>query len=159
MLGFFKKKKKLVLKSPVVGKSIDITEVPDEVFSTKMVGDGIALIPSEGKLYSPVDGKIVNVFPTKHAIGMETQGGIEILIHIGIDTVGMKGEGFTSHIEENQKVNAGDLLMTFDIDLIEEKAQSSIIPVVITNMEKVKSMQCYKEEVDINSTIMEVEIS
>ena len=101
MLGLFFKKEKIVeFKSPVSGETVDLTEVPDQVFASKMVGDGIAFKPDQGILFAPVSGEIVQVFPTKHAIGLRTKEGLEVLIHIGIDTVEMKGEGFKSFIKK-----------------------------------------------------------
>lgn len=158
MFELFKRKNKVKFKSPVTGKAYEITDVSDEVFASKMVGDGIALEPYEGILYSPVDGEIVNVFPTKHAIGIKTMEGLEILIHIGIDTVEMKGEGFKSFVDENQSVKAGDKLMEFDIELIKERAKSAAIPMVITNMEMVDSIDFNYGDVSPGSTIMEVKI-
>lgn len=138
MFGLFKKKKKIDIISPIVGKAVRITDVPDEVFASKMLGDGMAFEPSEGVLYSPVDGEIIQKFPTNHAVGIKTAEGLELLLHIGIDTVGMKGEGFESFVEIGDKVKAGQKLISFDIELIKEKAKSIITPMVITNMDIVE---------------------
>ena len=103
MFGFFKKSKEeksMILKSPVVGRCFDISEIPDEVFSTKMLGNGIGFESTEGVLYAPADGEILQVFPTKHALILKSKEGIEILLHIGIDTVEMKGEGFETFVEK-----------------------------------------------------------
>lgn len=158
MLGFFKKKKSVIINSPVNGTAVDITNVPDEVFATKMVGDGIAFEPSEGELYSPVDGEIVNLFPTKHALGIRTGEGLEILIHIGIDTVELKGEGFESYIRENQTVKAGEKIMCFNIDLIKRKSYSTLILVIITNMDMVESIQCSYGKVSVGGNAIEVKL-
>ncbi|TLS39198.1 glucose-specific PTS transporter subunit IIBC [Pseudalkalibacillus caeni] len=120
--------------SPVKGKLLPITEVPDEVFSGKMMGDGFAVEPADGLVISPVDGKIVNVFPTKHAIGLESENGREILIHFGIDTVNMKGEGFEIFVEQGDEVKQGQKLMQVDLDLVKEKATSTITPIIFTNL-------------------------
>ncbi|MDI3310740.1 MAG: PTS glucose transporter subunit IIA [Thermoanaerobacterium sp.] len=136
-------KKKFVgetIVSPFNGKLINIEDVPDPVFSGKMVGDGVAVEPKEGIVYSPVDGEVIQLFPTKHAIGIRSSGGLEILIHIGMDTVEMKGEGFESFVEEGQKVKAGDKLIMFDIDKIKEN-HPIISPVIITNMEVVEKIK------------------
>ncbi|TCL65337.1 PTS system IIA component (Glc family) [Hydrogenispora ethanolica] len=156
MFSFFNKKKTIVLQAPVAGKAVDIATVPDEVFAGKIVGDGLAFDPAEGVLYSPVNGEIVQVFPTKHAIGLRTAEGLEILLHIGIDTVGMKGEGFESFVTAGQKVKAGDKLMTFDLALIGQKAKSTALPMIITNMDRVKSVSCRYGPVNPHSKVAEV---
>ncbi len=102
MFKFLKKNKEIELISPMTGDIIPLEEVPDPVFSEKMMGDGIAIEPSEGKVLSPIDGKIATIFPTNHAIGLVNKEGLEILIHIGIDTVELKGEGFTRIAEEGK---------------------------------------------------------
>jgi sugar PTS system EIIA component len=121
------------IHSPLTGKLISLEEVPDPVFSQKMMGDGIAIEPTDGKVVSPVDGEIVQVFPTKHAVGIKAVNGAEILIHIGLETVSMNGEGFEAHVSEGKKVKVGDPLVTFDMDSVREKAKSTITPVIITN--------------------------
>jgi PTS system D-glucosamine-specific IIC component len=120
--------------SPIKGKIIPITEVPDQVFSGKMMGDGFAIEPEEGLVVSPVNGKIINVFPTKHAIGIESDNGKEILIHFGIDTVKLKGEGFESFVSEGDKVEVGQKLLQVDLDFVKENAPSVITPIVFTNL-------------------------
>lgn len=126
--------------SPLTGTLIPIEDVPDPTFSEKMMGDGFAVVPTEGKVVAPIDGEIVQVFPTKHAIGMKTAGELEILIHIGLDTVNLGGEGFTTHIKEGDKVQKGELLVEFQIDVIKNNATSTITPVVITNVEKINNL-------------------
>ncbi|KEI13057.1 PTS glucose transporter subunit IIA [Clostridium novyi B str. ATCC 27606] len=121
--------------NPIEGEIINITEVPDEVFSEKALGDGFAIKPKEGKVISPIDGEIAVVFPTKHAIAIKGDNDLELLVHIGIDTVNLNGEGFTTHISQGDKVKKGDLIITFDKKTIESKAKSSITPIVITNMD------------------------
>ena len=117
MLNFFKKKpqENKVLYSMANGKSVAIEEVPDEVFSTKMRGEGIAVIPDDGKIYAPCNGKISMIMDnTKHALGIETNDGLEILIHIGLDTVNLMGEGFTTHVSTGDQVETGELLISYD---------------------------------------------
>lgn len=140
MFRFFRKNKSIEIVSPVTGKIIPIEEVPDQVFSEKMIGDGLAIDPKEGRVLSPIDGEVVTIFPTNHAIGLVSKEGLEILIHIGIDTVELNGVGFTRIIEKDSKVKKGDLLVEFDIDLIKEKGKSPITPVIISNMDKVKNI-------------------
>src|SRR5690625_1444945 len=119
---------------PIKGELIPITEVPDQVFAGKMMGDGFAIVPEEGLVVSPVNGKIINVFPTKHAIGIQSEGGREILIHIGIDTVNLKGEGFETLIHEGDVVEVGQPLLKVDLSYIKENATSTITPIVFTNL-------------------------
>ncbi len=133
MFGFLKKKTTKKIFAPVSGRILDITEVPDEVFSKKLVGDGIAIEPSNGILVAPCDGKIIQIFSTNHVLGIKTPEGLEILIHIGIDTVELKGEGFTRIAETDTEVKRGDQIMVFDIDLIKKSGKSAITPVIITN--------------------------
>jgi PTS system glucose-specific IIA component len=152
MFNLFKKKKKQIeIKSPVKGKAVSITEVPDEVFASKMLGDGLAFVPEEGILYAPIDGEVVQVFPTKHALGIKSNDGLEILLHIGIETVAMSGEGFESFVNAGDKVTAGQKLIEFDIDLINQKAKSTITPLIITNMEIVDSIDMNLGEVNKES--------
>lgn len=119
---------------PIKGQLIPITDVPDEVFAGKMMGDGFAIIPEEGLVVSPINGKVTNVFPTKHAIGLLSDGGKEVLVHIGIDTVKLDGKGFETLINEGDHVKAGQPLMNIDIDFIKENATSIITPIVFTNL-------------------------
>ena len=122
-----------VLVAPATGKLVALEEVPDPVFSQKMMGDGLALDPTEGEIVAPVDAEVIQVFPTKHAIGLKTKNNIEILIHIGLETVSMNGEGFEVFVKEGDQVKKGQKLVTFNLDLIREKAKSTITPVIITN--------------------------
>lgn len=133
-------KKEETIVAPLTGKIVSIEEVPDPTFSQKMMGDGIAIEPSEGVVVSPVDGEIVQFFHTKHAIGIQSESGAEILIHVGLETVNMNGEGFEGYVNVGDKVKAGDKLLSFDLDLIKEKAASTVTPIVITNGDAVESL-------------------
>lgn len=126
--------------APLSGRVTELSEVPDPTFSQKMMGDGLAIVPTEGEVVSPVEGEIVQFFHTKHAIGIRSLSGAEILIHVGLETVSLNGEGFEGHVKEGDKVKAGDKLITFNIDLIKEKAADIITPIVITNGENVESL-------------------
>ena len=123
MFGFFKKKSEpKELKAMVNGEVISVTEVKDDVFSSCMLGKGIAIHPADGVVVAPVDGEIsVTMEGTNHAVGIRIAEGFDLLIHIGLDTVSLNGEGFTSHISMGQKVKAGDKLITFDKALVESK--------------------------------------
>ncbi|MFD0829085.1 glucose-specific PTS transporter subunit IIBC [Neobacillus sp. M.A.Huq-85] len=125
---------KEIIVAPLKGEIKPITEVPDQVFAGKMMGDGFAIVPSEGTVVSPVDGKIVNLFPTKHAIGILSDGGREILIHVGIDTVNLKGQGFETLVSENDRIVKGQPLLKVDLDYVKEHATSTITPIVFTNL-------------------------
>lgn len=116
------------------GELVNISQVPDEVFSSKMMGDGFAMKTTDGIILSPVEGTIVTVFPTKHAVAINSIDGREVLIHLGVDTVNLKGEGFETFVEENQKVKVGDKLVKMDVDFIEKNAKSSMPIVVFTNL-------------------------
>ncbi|MDP4143328.1 MAG: glucose PTS transporter subunit IIA [Bacillota bacterium] len=129
------------LFNPIDGEVVGLEQVPDDVFAGKMLGDGFAIIPEGNKVYAPTDGEIKVLFPTKHAIALETDSRLEILVHVGIDTVNLNGEGFTAHVNQGDMVKKGDLLLTFDADIIKEKAKSIVTPVIITNMADVKDIQ------------------
>ncbi|MCB7155593.1 glucose-specific PTS transporter subunit IIBC [Bacillus stercoris] len=119
---------------PLKGETVSLGDVPDQVFSERMMGEGFAINPTEGKVVAPADGEIVSIFPTKHAIGFMSAGGTEILIHVGIDTVKLNGEGFEAHVTSGQAVKQGELLLTFDLDYIKQHAASAVTPVIFTNI-------------------------
>ncbi|EOD4669039.1 glucose-specific PTS transporter subunit IIBC [Staphylococcus aureus] len=121
-----------IVHAPLTGEVTPLPEVPDQVFSEKMMGDGIAIKPSQGEVRAPFNGKVQMIFPTKHAIGLVSDSGLELLIHIGLDTVKLNGEGFTLHVEEGQEVKQGDLLINFDLDYIRNHAKSDITPIIVT---------------------------
>jgi sugar PTS system EIIA component len=130
-----------ILKAPVTGKIVDLEMVPDEAFSKKMLGDGIAILAEDGLVVSPVKGKVLQIFPTNHAVGIISDGGLEILIHLGIDTVELKGQGFTRLAEPEDLVEPGTPLIQMDLDVIRSNNKSLISPIIITNKEKVKDME------------------
>ncbi|MEO4525446.1 glucose-specific PTS transporter subunit IIBC [Staphylococcus aureus] len=121
-----------IVHAPLTGEVTPLSGVPDQVFSEKMMGDGIAIKPSQGEVRAPFNGKVQMIFPTKHAIGLVSDSGLELLIHIGLDTVKLNGEGFTLHVEEGQEVKQGDLLINFDLDYIRNHAKSDITPIIVT---------------------------
>ena len=149
----------LVLNSYMKGKVVDITEVPDPVFAQKMMGDGFAIIPEEGKLISPVAGEIIQVFPTKHAFGIKA-GEIELLIHVGLETVAMKGEGFEVAVSAGDRVEVGQTLLTYDLELVKEKAKDIITPCVVTNMDAVTNIEVLKlnESVDFSQEVAKLKL-
>lgn len=128
-------KKEEVFSSFVEGRAADISEAPDEAFAGKLMGDGIVMFPKGNIIYAPADATIETVFPTKHAIGLKTKQGTEILLHVGIDTVKLDGKGFTVFVKDGDSVQKGDKLMEVDLKYIEENAASTAIPMVFTNLE------------------------
>lgn len=127
-----------ILTAPLEGKVIPISEVKDEVFSNKLLGDGFAIIPTKGELYAPADGMIEMIYDTKHSLGLKTTGGVEILFHIGIDTVNLKGKYFEPVVKVNQQVKQGDLLLKFDLEKIVAEGFDPVSVAVITNPKKIK---------------------
>ena len=122
---------KLTLLAPLAGWSTPLDEVPDEVFAGRMLGDGLAIDPTGSTLYAPCDGELIAVPASRHAVTLRTLEGAEILLHVGIDTVGLGGEGFELHTRQGQKVRAGDRLLSFDIDLLARRAKSLLTPVIV----------------------------
>ena len=134
MFSLFKKKeKKHVIGSPAKGKAVSLKEVNDPTFAEEMLGKGAAVIPEEGKIYAPADGEIGMVFDTLHAVSMTTDFGAEILIHIGLDTVKMKGDGFTGHVKAGDHVKKGDLLLEVDLEKVKTAGYDTITPVLVCN--------------------------
>ena len=135
MFGLFKKKKDKahVLGAPAKGKAVSLKEVSNPTFSEGILGDGVAVIPSEGKIYAPADGTIGMVFDTLHAISLTTDFGAEVLIHVGLDTVQLKGEGFEGHVKAGDTVKKGDLLLTVDLEKVKAAGYDIITPVLICN--------------------------
>ena len=126
------------------GEVIALEQVKDPVFSQKMMGDGFAVEPANGNIVSPVSGTVSSIFPTKHALGLVTEAGLEVLVHIGLDTVSLEGKPFTVHVAEGQKVAAGDLLVTADLDAIRAAGRETSTVVVFTNGDAIKSVKLEK---------------
>lgn len=131
MFGMFKKDIKIY--APVTGSCVDLSEVPDEVFSEKMIGDGVALRPTENLFVAPAGGELTMLFPTGHAFGMRIDKTIEILIHIGIDTVELNGEGFEILAEQGQFVKTGTPIVRVDLEKIRQRGYDLITPVILTS--------------------------
>jgi glucose-specific phosphotransferase system IIA component len=136
----FQKNKNRLL-APASGKAITLESVPDEVFSSKMLGEGFAVEPETGVFFSPSDGVIESVSETLHAYTLRTNEGLDVLVHIGIDTVDLKGEGFSSCVEVGDKVRAGDVIARADIALIRSKGFLTVTPVIVSNPEKLSSFE------------------
>ena len=142
LFDIFKKKEKTVVTiySPINGKVIELKEVPDEAFAQKMVGDGCAIEPDKGIICSPIDGQLMNIFPTNHAIIFETIDGLEMIVHFGIDTVKLDGKGFQK-LREPGPIKIGDEIIKYDLDDIKDGVPSTRSPIIINNMEKVEKIE------------------
>lgn len=131
--NLFKKNQGVQIHSPVSGKVVPLEEVPDPVFAEKMMGEGIAIVPTDSMIVAPFDGEIVQIPDTKHAVGMRDEEGNEVLIHIGLETVELKGEGFTPKVQPGDQVTLGQPLIEIDLEYLRENAQNMITPIVVTN--------------------------
>lgn len=132
-LGLNSKEKELIIGSPMKGEVCPLSEVNDPVFGEKILGDGLAIKPLTGKLVAPVNGTVGMLFDTKHAISLISEQGAEVLIHVGLDTVNLKGKFYKSFVKTGDKVKAGDLLLEFDIEQIKAAGYDVITPVIICN--------------------------
>ena len=125
--------KKIVISSPIKGETIKLEDIEDAAFATGVLGQGLAIKPTEGKVVAPVSGEVTTLFPSLHAIGITSDEGVEILIHVGLDTVQLEGKGFKAHVKQGDKIVKGQELVTFDIDFIQKSGYSIVTPVVVTN--------------------------
>ena len=159
LFDIFKKKEKTVVTiySPMNGKVIELKEVPDEAFAQKMVGDGCAIEPDKGIICSPIDGQLMNIFPTNHAIIFETIDGLEMIVHFGIDTVKLDGKGFQK-LREPGPIKIGDEIVKYNLDDIKDGVPSTRSPIIINNMEKVDKIEVLSlgKIVKIGEPIMKV---
>lgn len=158
-MGLFKKKVDFPYESGNLysitdGKLISIEKVNDEMFSQKMMGDGVAFISESGEVVSPCNGEVSMIFATNHAIGIIADDGTEILIHIGLDTVKENGKGFKSFIKDGAKVKRGQKLISFDIKYLESKGYDLAIPMIITNMDEVSELKYEEGTVTIESNAL-----
>lgn len=143
--------------SPVKGHVIPVAQVNDAAFASEALGKGVGVIPAEGKIYAPFDGEASVVFPTGHAIGLISDNGVEVLIHIGIDTVELDGKGFTSHVTQGQKVKQGDLLVEVDLDLLKKENYDTTVIFIVTNMDDIKDMSANTgADVEAGAAVMTV---
>ena len=159
LFDIFKKKEKTIVTiySPINGKVIELKEVPDEAFAQKMVGDGCAIEPDKGVICSPIDGQLMNIFPTNHAIIFETIDGLEMIVHFGIDTVKLDGKGFQK-LREPGAIKVGDEIVKYNLDEIKDGVPSTRSPIIINNMEKVEKIEVLSlgKIVKIGEPIMKV---
>lgn len=143
MFNLFKKKdthKKIYFASPFTGELHPITDAPDEAFASKMTGDGFMVYPTDGTVYAPADSKVTFVFDTKHAVGLAAADGTEYMLHIGIDTVKLQGQGFTVFVTDGQHVKKGDKLLEFDNEFVKTHAASNACLCLFTDTEKIKTV-------------------
>ncbi|KDN10596.1 MAG: PTS glucose transporter subunit IIA [Gilliamella sp.] len=145
-------KNSIEIIAPLSGEIVKIEDVPDVVFAEKIVGDGVAIKPSGNKIVAPLSGKIGKIFETNHAFAIESDEGIELFVHFGIDTVELKGEGFKRVAEEGQQVKVGDTIIEIDLPLLESKAKSVLTPVVISNMETIIELNKLSGSVEAGKT-------
>ena len=141
-----------VICAPLTGKAVPLSEVPDPVFSGKVLGDGVAVIPSDGKILSPVDGEIESVAETGHAYGFSTENGLEILVHVGLETVSLKGECFKVYVKEGDKVKKGDLVAEVDLAYLAERNINPITPVLICSDTDGQKLICSDGAVEVGKT-------
>lgn len=141
MFDFLKKKKPHVLGAPAKGKIVALQEVSDPTFGQEILGKGAAVIPAEGRICAPADGVIGMVFDTLHAVSLTTEFGAEVLIHVGLDTVNLRGDGFEGHVKAGDKVKKGDLLLTVDLEKVKAAGYDIITPVVICNTDSFGSVE------------------
>ena len=126
----------VVIEAPIKGEVISLAEVKDQTFASGLLGDGFAIVPSEGKVYAPFDGVCENIFDTLHALGLKSKEGVELLIHVGLETVTLGGKPFTAHVKAGQQIKKGDLLLEFDIDEIKKAGCETQTPVIVSNAEE-----------------------
>ena len=149
--------KQEVISSPIKGDVLPLNQVKDEVFSAGLLGKGVAIEPKEGKVVSPVDGTLTTLFPTHHALGITSDNGAEILMHVGLDTVKLKGKYFTPKVSVGDKVKKGDLILEFDIDALKGEGFDVITPIIICNSDIYKEVKTnVGQEVSVGDTIIEL---
>lgn len=144
MFNFLKGTKFTNLVAPISGSVVSIEEIPDEVFSQKMIGDGVAIDPTSEFVVAPCDGVVEKIFETNHAFCIKSTTGVEIFVHYGVDTVELKGKGFFRLIEKGAKVKAGDKILKTDLIFLKENARSVLTALVVSNMDELKSFDIIK---------------
>lgn len=150
----------IAITSPLSGEVIRLEQVPDLAFAQKRMGDGVAIIPSNGRLMAPFDGIVLHLVSTKHAIIVEHASGLQLLMHFGLNTVQLQGEGFIAHVANGDRVYAGQLMMEIDLDLIESLGYSTLTPIVVANEDyRVQISSSYRTVLAGDSDIMYVVLS
>ena len=157
MFGFFKKESKFV--APIDGKVMNLSDVPDPVFAEKMAGDGVAIDTTGDTIVAPCDGELTLVFKTNHAFAMTLSNGVELLVHIGIDTVSLNGEGFEALVETGQMVKKGDPMLKLDLEYLNANAPSMVSPILCTELEENQSIRLIADgAVKAGDPLFEIEI-
>ncbi|TKB57310.1 PTS glucose transporter subunit IIA [Ferrimonas aestuarii] len=156
-MGFFSRMQRMIknsppsggvtVVSPISGRLVELSTVPDVVFSERIIGDGVAIDPTGDTICAPIDGTIGKIFDSNHAFSIESPQGLELFVHFGIDTVELRGNGFERIAQEGQKVVAGDPILKFDLEYLSQHAKSVLTPLVIANMEDVKALDKHQGEV------------
>jgi PTS system glucose-specific IIA component len=155
VLGLFKSKK-FPIYSPVKGVSVDVQGVNDEVFSQLMLGDGVAISPSTGEFCAPFDGIVSKLFATHHAFAVKHKSGVEVIVHIGLDTVELGGEGFEAMVEEGDTVETGQLIIRADLSIIKRAGKERITPIIVHRESNVRIIHKSFNRVDRGDLLMEV---
>ena len=151
------KLEKEIIESPIKGEVVKLKDIQDDAFASGVLGNGVAIIPTEGRVVAPVDGEITTLFPSLHAIGITSKNGVEILIHVGLDTVQLEGKGFNAHIKQGDKVIKGQVLLDFNIEEIKEAGYSVVTPIVVTNTaEYLEVVETKSKEVDRGNNLITV---
>ena len=156
MFNFFKKK--IEIYSPIKGNSVTLDKVNDPVFSNKMIGDGVAILPEGNFVCAPCEGRIIQIFPTNHAFGIVTEDGLEVLVHIGLDTVELKGKGFKRLMEVGENVTVGEKIIEVDFDFLKSENKDIITPIVFTNMEMIEKIEKIENKLEISDVIMKISL-
>ena len=149
-------KEAIALDSPLEGEAVDLSEVPDPIFAAAKLGPGMAVQPAGNAVFAPADGKVLTVQNSGHAVGLSLDNGVQLLIHVGLDTVELAGEGFEVHVAKKQRISAGDKLITFDPEFIRSKGYNLITPVVVTNATKFGSVTGDAGQVSPSDTLLHV---
>jgi len=157
MFGLFKAKKENIV-SPVDGDVLELEGVADEVFSTKLAGDGLAIIPRSNTFVAPVSGVVKKIFSTNHAFSIETKNGLEVLVHIGLDTVALQGEGFTRLVEEGETVSSGKPIISADIEFIKAQGKDIVTPIVLNHKKNITIVTKNIHTVREGETLMEITV-
>jgi len=155
MFGFLKRKTREIY-APVDGKVVEIESVDDEVFANKMAGEGVAVIPMSDTFCSPIDGTVHKIFSTNHAYSIKSDKDLEVMVHIGLETVALKGEGFERLVQEGEKVKAGDPIIRVDLPYLTSHAKDIVTPVIISDESDVKEIEKRYTVVKAGDRIMEV---
>lgn len=153
-MSLFRRNKKHEILAPMSGKILPITETPDDVFSGKVLGDGVTILPESGRVVAPISGTVVNVAHSYHALCIQGDDGAEVLVHLGIDTVELEGKGFVCHIRQGDHVNVGQLLMDVDLEYVRGKGYQTHSPCIVTNLDELKNLSPKTGDAQAGQTVI-----